>query len=253
MAGADQSLPTDALGDPPEAGADPGPSPLGGLSVDVPRTLRRYRRDRKRHLQGLRVLGALVQLRRFLLLLDERQVPTDGADDRVPDVAAAVDADQRLDQTVVAEHMSAAQGPLRARQALVAHRALSRVLLAVFLGECHRTEKNLFFGGGGAFQSFGWFGVIWSVGERRIRVFQRMTFFCFQLSCGRRRELRLVKQEQAMPPVAAVTKEALTPLGESLQWKRSSWFGVQVLGAGSDLESETHMNSRIIHLNACKM
>lgn len=54
-----------------------------------------------------------------------------------------------------------------------------------------------------------------------------------------------------MPPVAAVTKEAVTPLGESLQWKRSSWFAV--LGAGSNLESETHMNSRIIHLSTCKM
>lgn len=68
----------------------------------------------------------------------------------------------------------------------------------------------------------------------RVRVSRHMTFFCFALSCGRRRELRLVEQEQGSPPVAAVTQEAVTPLEESLQRKsRRAGFAIQVRVAGA--------------------
>lgn len=62
---------------------------------------------------------------------------TDGTGDGVLDVSVPFDADQHLDQAVVAEHMSAAQSPLNARETVVAHRTFSRVLQAVLLLKGH--------------------------------------------------------------------------------------------------------------------
>lgn len=73
----------------------------------------------------------------------------DGANNSVSDVPIAVDADQRFDQTVVAEHMPAAQSPLCARQRLIAHWTLMCVLLAVFFVKFHGrvTKREREFGG----------------------------------------------------------------------------------------------------------
>lgn len=86
----------------------------------------------ERHLEGLRLIlvpGKGPQ--GVLLFLDEGQMSAYGTCDSVSDEPVAVDGDQSPHQTVVAEGVCAAQGPLCARQDLVTHRALPCVLPAV--------------------------------------------------------------------------------------------------------------------------
>lgn len=100
---------------------------------------------RKRHLQYLHLALILVLAGRAQLLLlffDEGDVLTDGANDVVSDVSVSADAEQRFDQTVVAEHMLAAQGSVPARQTLVAHGALVALLHGVDNVEFHGRGRN---------------------------------------------------------------------------------------------------------------
>lgn len=122
VARADQSLSAEPLGDPSEAAGHPG----------VPKCAPCVLVLRPRHLQWN--LQSLRLFQRFLLLPDEGEMSADGAHDAVSNVSVAGDTDQRFDQTVVAEDMSAAERPLCARQTLVADRTL---LLSVLLGESH--------------------------------------------------------------------------------------------------------------------
>lgn len=84
---------------------------------------------RDRNLQGLPASFLALFPRgernpNLLLLLDESQVSADGTDDGVSDDAVPVDTDQGFDQTVVAENVSAAQGPLRAGETFITHGTL---------------------------------------------------------------------------------------------------------------------------------
>lgn len=149
MAGSDQPLPTDSFGNPAQASRNPATAtrqtvPGGGAPSCA---LELSQRQKERNLQGLPFLWIFVCQghRRFLLLLYECQMSTDGANDSVSDVSICLDADQRFDQTVVAEHMSTAQGPLSARQTLITHRTLELmcILLALRLEKCHGMFKSL--------------------------------------------------------------------------------------------------------------
>lgn len=145
-AGADEAPGTDPLKPTPAAVDHPvhsGEHAVGG----APRALELRASRRGRHLQGLsciRTLRGRDGHQRLLLSPDERQVSADGARDRVPDVPVAVDAHERFHEAVVAEHVSAAQGAFTAREALVAHRALLRVLRAAIFKEGHvETDRVL--------------------------------------------------------------------------------------------------------------
>lgn len=145
MAGADQPLSPDSLGDPPEPLNDPVHSSRQVAPRGAPCVLELSGWQRQRDLQGLRLFWIWILVRReghqhFLLFFDECKMPTDWANDCVSYVSIA--ADQRFDQTVVAEHMSAAQGPLSAGETLIAHWTLVRVLLAIILVQCHRGNKT---------------------------------------------------------------------------------------------------------------
>lgn len=135
MVGVDQPLWTETLADAPKALKKPPdagrrlPVGIGALCA-----LQLRQGKRKRHLKRLRfILVPHEGHQRALLFFDEGQVSAYGTYNSVSDDPIAVDADQRFHQTVVAEHMSAAQGPLCARQTLITHRALLCVLLAVLL------------------------------------------------------------------------------------------------------------------------
>lgn len=83
--------------------------------------------SQKRHLQYLQLTSILVLAGRVQLLLwffNKGCVLADGANYVVSEVSIGADAEQRFDQTVMAEHMLAAQGSVSARQTLVAHGAL---------------------------------------------------------------------------------------------------------------------------------
>lgn len=140
MTGADQPLSADSFRDPPIVMTNPIKS-----SWQSVRGGSLARCQKKRHLQGLRVAGIFVRRdrhERFLLLLDERKMSTNRADDCVSDVSIAVDDDQRFYQAVVAEYMSAAQSPFGARETLITNWTLPCVLLVVFLVKCHRMKNS---------------------------------------------------------------------------------------------------------------
>lgn len=216
VVGVDQPLSTQPLADPSKRLKKP--PAVGGLPVrrGVLCVLEARQGKGNRHLKRLRFfLVPDERHQRILLFFDEGQMSADGTHNSVSDNPIAVDADQRFHQTVVAEHMSAAQGPLCARQALIAHRALPCVLLAVLLVLCHMTKCTRL-----DQTSIG------SVGEEResrftcaAHQFLESFFFFF---CGWRRELRLVKQ--GLTPVDARTDSTAHPERSAGISEQINWF-----------------------------
>lgn len=190
MAGADQPLSADSFRHFPEAAIHPikfyrqtGAAPC---VLDVSRWWRQG------HLQGLPSTWILVHKghKRFLLFLDECKMSADRANNSVSDISIAIDADQRFDQAVVTEHMSAAQSPLCARETLITHRTLWCVLLTIFLRKFHwMTISHC-----SQLLTTSW--ILWKCRLNSLSAWQ--TSFIFGWA---RQELRLVKQGQ--PPLTA--------------------------------------------------